>query len=88
MERVVRSPDEWSEHLDALTRHLSVVAPDVSGEQAHVALTPCTCRHFDHVLDVGGRTATAAEHVISLGVETFEFFPLPPLTVSAVDHGR
>jgi len=81
-----RSPEDWVEHLHGLSRHLLVVAPDVSGERTHVALELCACGHFDYVLELGGRMASAAEHVISLGVETFEFLPLPRLTVRAVDH--
>jgi hypothetical protein len=82
-----RSPEDWVEHLHALSGHLSVVAPDVPGERTQVALALCACGHFDYVLELGGGSATAAEHVISMGVETFEFLPLPQLTVRAVEHG-
>jgi hypothetical protein len=76
-----RSTEDWSDHLHALSTHLRVVAPDVPGEHTQVALALCACGHFDCVLELGGRVATAAEHVMSLGVETFEFIPLPRLTV-------
>jgi hypothetical protein len=81
-----RNLEDWVEHLHALSGHLSVVAPDVSGERTQVALALCACGYFDYVLELGGRSATAAEHVISMGVETFDFLPLPRLTVRAVEH--
>jgi hypothetical protein len=82
-----RTTEDWTYHLHALAGHLLVVAPDVSGERTQVALALCACGYFDYVLELGGRSATAAEHVISMGVETFEFLPLPRLTVRVVEHG-